>query len=630
MKGDNSGIGTNGAAFLIDRLGGSGRMFMLSGPPVSVTTQRDDGFRAGIAGSDIEVVGLQDGGYQRERGYTVMQNALVANPEIDAIFSIDDEMALGALQAVKEAGRTDIRFITGAGGEKNFFDAIMEEDEIEMIGISKTFGATVRALVNVDSSVRSGEVHALLGENGAGKSTLVNILGGVVQRDSGTIKRYGNAVEIRNSQDARGLNVSFIHQELNLVPDLRVYENIFLGEGPRTPRGFLDSRRMIRETGELLERLDISISPTAVVRDLGATFKQVVEIAGAIRQDSDVIIMDEPTTSLTDHEIEHLFTMMRTLTEHGVSIIFISHKLKEVFAICDRYTILRDGKTAGSGAVADVGEEDIVRMMVGRDLAGHEFYTVREVGKPILEVDRLSCGGSFRDVSFTVRRGEVLGFTGLAGDGRSELFEAIFGARTFDRGEIRIQGKSVRIPHPSVAVKNGIGYAPRNRKENAIIHDLKIVDNVSLPSLKTFERFGLIDRSEEIANTRSYAERMRLRYGSLTDPILSLSGGNQQKVVVAKWLEAGSDIIVFDNPTQGIDVGAKSEIYELIMELAGQGRSIVVLSSEFNEVMRLCDRIYVMYHGALVAELDRNGASEENLMMYSTGVKSMDKEAINR
>jgi len=497
---------------------------------------------------------------------------------------------------------------------------------LEMTGISKTFNATVRALVDVDFSVRTGEVHALLGENGAGKSTLMNILGGVVPRDSGTIRRYGNEVEIRSSQDARNLNVSFIHQELNLVPDLRVYENIFLGEEPRTPRGFLDKKRMIAETAELLDRLDIAVSPTAVVRELGATYKQVVEIAGAIRQDSDVIIMDEPTTSLTDHEIEHLFTIMRSLTGHGVSIIFISHKLKEVFTICDSYTILRDGKNAGSGAIADVREEDIVRMMVGRDLAGHEFYSARELGDPVLQVRDLSCSGCFQGVSFHVRRGEILGFTGLAGDGRSELFEAIFGARPFDSGTIEVQGKSVRIPHPTVAVAQGIGYAPRNRKENAIIHDLKIVDNVSLPSLRGFETFGLIDRTKEIANTKSYADRMRLRYSSLTDSILSLSGGNQQKVVVAKWLEAGSDIIVFDNPTQGIDVGAKSEIYELVMELAGQGRSIIVLSSEFTEVMRLCDRVYVMYHGTMVAELERDQATEENLMLYSTGVKSMYKE----
>jgi ribose transport system ATP-binding protein len=490
-----------------------------------------------------------------------------------------------------------------------------------MRGISKTFNQTVEALKTVDFVVGDSEIHGLVGENGAGKSTLMNILGGVVERDEGELYRFGEPVEIRTPQEARDNNISFIHQELNLVPDLRVYENIFLGEELTTGWGTLDVRRMCEASTEVLQRMDIDLDPMAVVRDLGATRKQVVEIARAIRQQANLIIMDEPTTSLTDHEIEHLFEIMRSLRQGGVSIVFISHKIKEILTVCNAYTVLRDGEVADNGTVDGVGEEEIVRKMVGRELAQHEYYEPRQVGQSILEVRDLSAEGAFRNIDFSLHRGEILGFTGLVGDGRSELFESIFGYRPYDSGEIRVDGRAVRVTHPTDAAHAGMGYAPKDRKENAIVNDLTVLHNISLPSLRRFIRGPVIDQKRELQEGMQYAERLRIKMRNINDPIRNLSGGNQQKAVLAKWLEAGSDIIILDNPTQGIDVGAKGEIYELMVELAKAGKAVVMLSSEFGEILRVCDRIIVMFHGEKTGELPRSQANEEVLTMYATGVR---------
>jgi ribose transport system ATP-binding protein len=492
---------------------------------------------------------------------------------------------------------------------------------LEMLGIRKTFNGTVEALRGVDFRVAVGEIHGLVGENGAGKSTLMNILGGVVSPDEGEILRNGERVQISTPHAAREQAISFIHQELNLCLDLKVYENIFLGEEPRNSFGLLDIRRMVKESREVLSRMDIDVNPATLVEELGATSKQVVEIARAIHQKSNIIIMDEPTTSLTDHEIEHLFTIMRNLSSHGVSIIFISHKIKEILTVCDAYTVLRDGGVAGHAPVADVDEETIVRQMVGRELAGHDYYEPRPFGDTLIEVDGLSLEGVFRGVSFSARSGEIVGFTGLAGDGRSELFESVFGYRTYDAGEIRIKGRRVNMRHPSVAAARGIGYAPKDRKENAIVYDLSILENITLPSLASFRKLLFVDRRQERAHADVHVKRLNVRMRNLDDPIQSLSGGNQQKIVFAKWLEAGSDVLVLDNPTQGIDVGAKSEIYELIMELSKAGKTIIMLSSEFGEILRVCDRIVVMFRGEITGMLTRSEADEETLTMYATGLR---------
>lgn len=498
---------------------------------------------------------------------------------------------------------------------------------LEMLGIRKTFNGTVEALKGVDFRLGRGEIHGLVGENGAGKSTLMNVLGGVVDPDEGQIYRDGRAVTIASPHDAREQAISFIHQELNLCLDLRVYENIFLGEEPTRRFGLLDTRRMVRESREVLARMDIKVDPMVMVEELGATAKQVIEIARAIHQNSNIIIMDEPTTSLTDHEIEHLFTIMRNLKSHGVSIIFISHKIKEILTVCDSYTVLRDGGVAGHAPVAEVDEETIVRQMVGRELASHDYYEARPFGETLIEVQGLTAAGLYENVSFAARSGEILGFTGLAGDGRSELFESIFGYRKYDAGEVKVKGRVAHMRHPSVAAARGIGYAPKDRKENAIVYDLSILENVTLPSLRNFRRFFFVDRRKERAHADVHVKRLNVRMRNLNDPIQSLSGGNQQKIVFAKWLEAGSDVLVLDNPTQGIDVGAKSEIYELIMELSKAGKAIIVLSSEFGEILRVCDRIVVMFRGNVTGTLTRAEADEETLTMYATGLRRQEVEA---
>lgn len=495
-----------------------------------------------------------------------------------------------------------------------------EQLALQMTGICKTFNNTVHALKGVDLEIRPGEIHALLGENGAGKSTLMNILGGVVASDEGEIRRGGRVVSIPDSSHAEALGIAFIHQELNLVPDLPVYENLYLGRELVTRFGTVDARRMIEGGREIFRRMEMEIDPTSVVRDLPATEKQVVEIAGALLQEADLIIMDEPTTSLTAHEIESLFAIMRNLRSSGVSIIFISHKLGEVMEICDRFTVLRDGAVSGSGDVTGVKEDDLVKLMVGRELAEVSFQSHSKAGETLLAVERLTCDGIYREISFSVSRGEVVGFTGLAGDGRSEVFETIFGFRKADSGSIYLRGERVSIDMPADATRLGIGYAPKNRKENAIIKDLSIAHNVSLASLGALCTGGVVRQKDELARVTHHVRRMSLRYSSLSDPITSLSGGNQQKVVLARWLEAESDIIILDNPTQGIDVGAKAEIYELLTELAEQGRAVIVLSSEYPEIARLCDRTYVMYHGAIVTEFGRENLTEETVMAYSTGV----------
>ncbi len=493
---------------------------------------------------------------------------------------------------------------------------------LSMDGISKTFNHTVEALKSVSLHVRPGEIHALLGENGAGKSTLMNILGGVLQSDSGTIRRGDEIVTIHDSQEAEKLGIAFIHQELNLVPDLSVYENLYLGREICTRLGTVDKRAMIHGGYEVFEKMKMAIDPTAIVRDLPATERQIVEIAGALLQNAELIIMDEPTTSLTSHEIESLFEIMRTLRSRGVSIIFISHKLGEVITICDRYTVLRDGELSGSGEVDEINEQDLVRLMVGRELAAVSFHSHTRRDATALEVDGLSCEGVYRDISFAVSKGEVVGFTGLAGDGRSEVFETIFGFRSAESGTVKVDGEPVTIHLPADATRHRIGYAPKNRKENAIVKDLSIAHNVSLASLDALSRGGVVQQKQEIERVKKNVTRMSLRYSSLHDPITSLSGGNQQKVILARWLEANSEIIILDNPTQGIDVGAKAEIYELLSELASHGKSIIVLSSEFSEIARLCDRTYVMYHGSIVAELGRDALTEEAVMAYSTGVRA--------
>ncbi len=498
----------------------------------------------------------------------------------------------------------------------------MEGKTLEMKRINKSFLGQP-ALRGVDFSLEVGEIHALIGENGAGKTTLMNILGGVLPPDAGEIFLSGVRVAIPNPAASRRLGISFIHQELNLVNDLRVYENFFLGEELRTRFGFVAEEAMCAKTREILSQLDVTIDPREIVGKLDASYKQVVEIGRALLQKAKILIMDEPTTSLTEHEIRHLFTIMGALREQGVAVVFISHKLKEVLTVCDGYTVLRDGAIAASGRVGDgVTEEDLARMMVGREMAVQHYYKPREPGEVVLAVDHLSSEGCFRDVSFSLQRREILGFTGLVGDGRTELFECIIGSRRKSGGQILVDGTNRSITHPEKALAVGIGLAPKNRKENALIKDFSVRANTTLARLKGFTRGPFIDARRETRRTEQHVENLNIKVQSVNTPITSLSGGNQQKVVLAKWIEAGSRIMILDNPTQGIDVGAKAEIYHLMMRMATEGKSIIFLSSEVPEILKVCDRVAVMFHGQLATILDRADATEESIMMYATGAKN--------
>ena len=497
------------------------------------------------------------------------------------------------------------------------------ECALNMSGICKSYGG-VPVLRDVDLQVGSGEIHALLGENGAGKTTLMNILGGVTPMDRGNIALFGEDAKIARPADSQALGVAFIHQELNVINDLPVYENMFLGHelGART---HVDARAMCRRTQEVFDRMHVDIDPRATMRDLQTSYKQIVEIAKAILMDAKLVIMDEPTTSLTQQEAENVFAIMRGLTqEHGVTIIFISHKLGEVVEFCDSYTVLRNGEKVADGKIADkngvkISQADIAKMMCGSDVLSVDVYQPHEIGDVVLEVQNLSVDKRVRDISFTARRGEILGFTGLLGDGKDELVRSLFGDLPRTGGKVIKDGVELTHKHPAKAKKLGIGFLPSNRKENAIIKDLSVQDNMTIVTLDRFRIGPHLVKANERHMAEDYKERLNIKVENLANKITSLSGGNQLKAVLAKWLNAKPEIMILSNPTQGVDVGAKNEIYSLIMEIAKEGVCVIVTSSEAQEIMRICDRVLIMYHGELKGELDRQELTEETIMILATG-----------
>ena len=489
---------------------------------------------------------------------------------------------------------------------------------LTMKGIVKSFGAN-DVLKAVDFHLGEGEICALLGENGAGKSTLMNILGGVLPADKGVIELDGKPVVFANPAQSLGAGIAFIHQELNLINDLPVYENMFIGRELKTKFGFVDHAAMYRKTKELFEKMELDIDPGAMVSTLDASFKQIVEISRALMMNASIIIMDEPTTSLTDPEIERVFDMLRTLKEQKVGVVFISHKLREVMEICDRYTVLRDGVMVADGFVKDTSIPEIARDMVGHEVHTGLKSTSNTFGEEVLRLEHLTQEPYFRDVSLSVRAGEVLGVTGLLGDGRSELFRAVFGAQGKVQGSVYMHGKPVSITSTQQALKLGIGYLPRNRKENGIIKDMNILENGSIVTLPKLTKFGLIQAKEQLFEFRKQRKDLHIKMEKEKDSITSLSGGNQQKVVLAKWLSANPSLLILDNPTQGVDVGAKEEIYEIILKLAAQGVAVVVLCSEAQEIIRLCDRALVMYHGSVRAEVSGETMNEHEMMRLATG-----------
>ena len=490
--------------------------------------------------------------------------------------------------------------------------------KLKMDGICKSFGSN-EVLKSVGFQLGEGEICALLGENGAGKSTLMNILGGVLQPDSGDILLDGEKKTFDSPAQSLDAGIAFIHQELNLINDLPIYENMFIGRELKKKSGFLDHKRMIEQTSRVFERMGLTLDPREMVRNLDASYKQIVEISRALLMDAKIIIMDEPTTSLTDPEIEKVFAILRQLRQQKVGIVFISHKLREVMEICDTYTVLRDGVMVASGSVKDVTTSDLARFMVGHDVRTEKLGSGAQRGEERLSLRGLTQEPHFRNIDLTAYAGEVLGVTGLLGDGRSELFSAVFGAEPMSAGEITLCGRAVRITSTRQAKRLGIAYVPRNRKENGIIKDMSILENGTIVSWPDLMRRGLLNHEKQRAEFNEEKAALHIKMGGENDSITSLSGGNQQKVVLAKWLSREPKVLILDNPTQGVDVGAKEEIYDIILKLAKEGVSVIVLSSEAQEIIRVCDRALVMYHGEIVGEVSGETMTEHEIMRLATG-----------
>jgi ribose transport system ATP-binding protein len=491
---------------------------------------------------------------------------------------------------------------------------------ISVTSLSKRFPG-VRALHNVQFQLRAGEVHALMGENGAGKSTLMKILAGVYTRDSGDILYDGQPVNFQSPREAQAVGIGIIHQELQLMNHLTVAQNIFIGREPRSRlRMFLDEDKLNAQARDILSRMHVKLDPRANVGRLTVAKQQMVEIAKALSFDSRVLIMDEPTSALNDAEIADLFRIIGELKRRGVGVIYISHKMDELKRISDRVTVLRDGEYVATVETKDASVEDIISMMVGRRLADVEpTHGSTERGEIALEVRHLNAGALVRDVSFALHRGEILGFAGLMGAGRTEVARAVFGADPVTSGETWVQGVKVRIRKPSDAVAHGIGYLSEDRKQFGLAVGMDVESNIVMSNLGKFLSFGVFLRRARIRETAGrFIRLLAIRTPSATQQVRLLSGGNQQKIVIAKWLERDCDVLFFDEPTRGIDVGAKSEIYKLLRTLAAQGKAIVMISSELPEILQMSDRILVMCEGRITGELTAAQATQERIMQLAT------------
>lgn len=490
---------------------------------------------------------------------------------------------------------------------------------VEMRGICKSYPG-VRALDAVDFEIFPGEVHALVGENGAGKSTLMKILAGAETADRGEILVDGVRTEIGGPQEAIRRGISIIYQEFNLVPCMNAAENIFLGREPagRVP-GAVDFRRMYQESQSTVNALGVSLDIRSPVNRLSVAQQQMVEIAKATSWKSRVIAMDEPSATLTEHEIENLFSLIRRLTSDGVGVIYISHRLEEIFRIADRVSVLRDGRLVAVKNVADTNRDEVIRLMVGREIEEAATGRSAEPGDVVSEIRNLTRSGVIEDVSFTVRRGEVLGLAGLVGAGRTEVARAIFGADPIDTGEIWIDGTRAEIASPWDAIRYGIGLVPEDRKALGLVLGMAVRENISMANLGKLSRAGFISRRAEREVAQRFVDELAIKTPSVDQAVQNLSGGNQQKVVLAKWLFTQSKVMIFDEPTRGIDVGAKAEIYELMNRLAASGVAIVMISSELPEILAMSDRILVMHEGRIAGELSRSEATQERIMRLATG-----------
>jgi ribose transport system ATP-binding protein len=487
-----------------------------------------------------------------------------------------------------------------------------------MENISKRYPG-VLALDNARFELKSGEVHALVGENGAGKSTLVKILSGIATADSGKIFLDGQEIKLDGPRSAQDKGISIIHQELNLMPDLTIAQNIFIGREPRKLKFILNDGGLVKEAEKLFNQLNLKIDPNRKVQGLSIANQQMVEIVKALSFNSKVLIMDEPTAALTTNEIDELFRIIRGLRDKGVGIVHISHRLEELKQISDRITVMRDGKYIETLATKDATVDKIISLMVGRTIFQEAPHIPNSEKQPVvLEVKNLNNGRFVRDVSFKLRKGEILGFAGLVGAGRTEVLRTIFGADRLISGEVFINGKLVKITKPQDAVKHGLGYLSEDRKQLALALGLDIESNTVMGVFRKFARFGFTREKKIEVAARKQVKNLSIRTPSTKQLVGNLSGGNQQKVAIGKWLTADSEIIIFDEPTRGIDVGAKSEIYKLMNDLIDQGKSIIMISSELPEILRMSHRIIVMCEGRVTGELSNKDANQESIMAYAT------------
>src|SRR3954470_1483108 len=487
----------------------------------------------------------------------------------------------------------------------------MAEAVLGLEGVAKSFPG-VRALDGVRFDVRAGEVHALLGENGAGKSTLIKIMSGVHEPDAGTLLLDGRPMRFARPQDAQRAGVATIYQELLLFPELSVAENIFLGHAPRGRLGGVDWGAMRARAREILASLDIhGLDVDRTVGALSVGNRQRVEIAKALSQNARVLIMDEPTAALTEADVERLFAIVRLLKARGVGVVYISHRLVEIFDLADRGTVLRDGRYVGTREVGEVREDELITMMVGRTLDTLFPKSEAEIGPPVLEVRGLRARPQLRDIDLVLRRGEIVGLAGLVGAGRSELAQAIFGMNPPEAGEILLDGRPVRIRTPRDSVRLGIAYVPEDRGQQGLVRPMRVRENVSLAVLRRIAKAGFVDRRAEAGLARESVTRFAIRASGIEQVVGKLSGGNQQKVVLAKWLATRPRVLIMDEPTRGIDVGAKAEIHRLMSRLAAEGLAILMISSELPEILGMSDRVLVMRQGRLVAEFPRAAATQE-------------------
>ena len=488
---------------------------------------------------------------------------------------------------------------------------------LELAGVQKAFGSVI-ALRSGTITVDPGSIHALVGENGAGKSTLVKIVAGLYQRDAGTFRLNGAEVDFTSTAQSKAAGVAVIYQEPTLFPDLSVTENIFMGRQPLGRFGRIDRKAMRHEVERLFTRLGVTIDPDRPAEGLSIADQQVIEIAKAVSLDAALLIMDEPTAALSGVEVERLFAIARSLRDEGRGLIFISHRFDEVFALCDTVTVMRDGAYIATSAVADTTVDELVRQMVGREVA--ELFPKQEaaIGEPLLEVEGLTSPGLFHDISFTVRAGEIVGLAGLVGAGRSEVARAVFGVDGYREGTVRMTGRRIPPRRPVDAMRSGLALVPEDRRKQGLVIESGVGGNITLAIRRRLARLGLLTTAMENRAAREWASRLEVKTHALDTVAATLSGGNQQKVVLAKWLATQPRVLLIDEPTRGIDVGTKSEVHRLLSQLAGQGMGILMISSELPEVLGMADRVLVMREGRITAEIPRSEATSENVMFAAT------------